>query len=66
MFTLYKVVFFFRHNVQTLQAIHVSERNQRAAVKRARAFVASHYPEAVVKESVTAICTTPDDVLDWS
>lgn len=66
MFGLYKVTFFWKDNVRSLQPILVSERTQRAAVKRARAFVAWQYSEKVVLEGASKICTTPDDVLNWS
>ena len=65
MFTLYKVNF-NRPDCGQFQAILVSERNQRAAVKRARAFLATNYTDKASLDSVERICATPDDVLDWA
>lgn len=64
MLTLYKVTFSRRHAGQ-FQAVLVSERTQRAATARARAFLATHYTEHVTRDSIERICATPDDVLDW-
>lgn len=66
MLKLYKVTFLFLRGVHSLQSIHTSARTKRDAVRRARAFVASHYPERIVLEDVQLICITPDDVLDWN
>ncbi len=66
MFKLYIVRFFWRDNVGSLQPVIVSERNKSAAIKRARAFVATAYRERVVLDQVHEVCTTPDDVLDWT
>lgn len=66
MLKLYRITFFFRKDVKSLQPIVASARNKRAAVVRARAFVGTHYREAVVLEDAQEICRTPDDVLDWN
>lgn len=66
MLKLYRITFFFRRDVKSLQPIIASAKNKREAVRRARAFVASHYREAIVLEDTQEICRTPDDVLDWN
>jgi len=76
MLTLYKVRLRLRfHRVNgvgrgghDLQGIIASERSQRAATARARAFAATHgyEPKALGLDSVESICSTPDDVLDWA
>lgn len=66
MLKLFIVRFFWRDNVGSLQPIIVSERNQRAAVQRARLFVSTCYREPVRLDNVHHVCSTPDDVLDWT
>lgn len=66
MLKLYRITFYFRKNVTSLQPILASARTKRDAIRRARAFVATHYPGRVVLEDDQEICRTPDDVLDWN
>ncbi len=66
MLKLFIVRFFWRDNVGSLQPVIVSERTKAAAIKRARAFVATTYRERVVLDHAHEVCTTPDDVLDWT
>lgn len=66
MLTLYKIEFHFYKGMECLQPVIVSAPNRASALKRARAFVRSHYDETVVHDYTGEICRTPDDVLDWS
>ncbi len=63
--TLYSIKFYWRDTAGSLQAILVSAPNKTEAVKRARMFVATQYPEPVVLDSAVSICKTNDDVLEW-
>lgn len=66
MLKLYRITFEWARTGGSLQAVIASGPNKKEAVRRARAFVASQYPEAVRLDEAEAICSTPDDVLDWS
>lgn len=66
MLKLYCVRFYFKNGNGNAQPVNVSERNKTAAIKRARAFVATSYRESVTLDYAYEICRTPDDVLDWS
>jgi hypothetical protein len=66
MLNLYKVTFRAHFTFSLYQPINVSARNKPQALKRARAFIESHYSEMIRHESTEKICRTPDDVLDWN
>lgn len=66
MLNLYKVEFAYARFVQPIQAVIVSAANKRAAIKRARAFIATHYADKMTFDDCRQICRTPDDVLDWN
>lgn len=67
MLKLYKIEFhFYKSDRGMIQPAIVSAPNRAFALKRARAFVRSHYDETIVHDYTGEICRTPDDVLDWS
>lgn len=66
MLNLYKVEFAYARFVRPIQAVIVSASNKRAAIKRVRLFIATHYTDKLTFDDCRKICRTPDDVLDWS
>lgn len=66
LYRLYRIRFAWKNNFRSMQPVITSAPNQRQAVARARACVQSQYQEKFTAEGAELICTTPDDVLDWS